>query len=89
MEDTWFERDLPVLDAAVRISGQTGRAMIEPAEIERITGLDRDAVQQALRALRTGGYFEKVDVEWGGILGVSTPTAAARRVVGAWPSGGG
>lgn len=59
MEDTWFERDLPVLDAAVRIYDETGRSMIRATELERVTGFDHDTVQRALRALNTDEYFEK------------------------------
>lgn len=88
MEDTWFERDLPVLDAAVRIYDETGRSMIRATELERVTGFDHDTVQRALRALNTDEYFEKATGAFGGqVLGVATPTGAARRAVGAWPSG--
>lgn len=88
MEDTWFDRDLPVLDAAIRIYDRTGRAMIRAADLERASGLDCQTVQQALRALHAEDYFEKVARAFGGhVLGVATPTGEARRAVEAWPSG--
>lgn len=86
MDDTWFGRDLPVLDAIVRMYDE-GDTLIKANEIVSATGFDEQVVQQALRALRTGDYFEKVTGSWGnGVMAVSTPTAAARRAVGAWPT---
>lgn len=86
MDDTWFGRDLPVLDAVVRLYDE-GDTLIKASEVVSATGFDEQVVQQALRALRTGDYFEKVSASWGsGVMAVSTPTAAARRAVGAWPT---
>lgn len=90
MEDTWFQRDRLVLDAAVRIHDQTGQSTITAAALERESGLDKDTVRRALHALRTGDYFDKVlGTAQGPIMRVGRPTAEARRAVGAWPSGAG
>lgn len=86
MDDTWFERDLPVLDAATAICDDRGEA--RSAEIEQATGLDPDTLQRALVALQAGGFFTEVaDSGNAGIWAVSGPTMRARQAVGAWPSG--
>ncbi|MFV8173819.1 hypothetical protein [Mycolicibacterium peregrinum] len=87
MDDTWFERDLPVLDAAVKIYDETGRNTIKVSELAKATGFDRTVVMQAARALMSGDYFEQILGTWHTVLGVGAPTGAARRAVGAWPSG--
>jgi hypothetical protein len=85
-EDTWNNRDLPVLRAVVDIYDRTGRTMRTSA-IEQECGLDEETVQRALRALNREPYFEKVTVASGGlILLVGAPTGAAFRVAGQWPS---
>lgn len=50
IDETWTTRDPPVLQAIVEISEETGRA-VRPDEIEVATGMGRDTVQSALRAL--------------------------------------
>ncbi len=85
-EDTWNNRDLPVLKAAVEIYDRTGRT-IKPREIEQACGLDEETVQRALRALNRESYFEKTTGSFGGgILLVGAPTAGALRVAGQWPT---
>jgi hypothetical protein len=83
--DTWTNRDLPVLRAAVELFDDTGtgpRAM----EIERRTGFDEEMVQRALRALYTEPYFEKGVESGNDVIIVGDPTSAALRVAGQWPS---
>ena len=85
-DDTWNNRDLPVLKAAVDIYDRAGRA-IKPREIERECGLDEETVQRALRALNREPYFEKVTESFGGgIMLVGAPTADALRAAGQWPT---
>jgi hypothetical protein len=50
-DDTWNNRDLPVLKAAVEIHDQSGRNP-SAAELGDATGIDQHMVQRALRALR-------------------------------------
>jgi hypothetical protein len=84
--DTWTDRDLPVLRAAVEIYDRTGRNP-SAAELGKACGFDQDTVQRALRALYREPYFEKgMDTWGGGMLAVGAPTAAALRVAGQWPS---
>lgn len=86
MPDTWASRDLPVLKAAVELYEENGRGPRVSA-IEARTGFDHDTVQRALRALYTEPYFEQGKGSWGaGLLMVGTPTSAALRVAGQWPS---
>ena len=58
-EDTWNNRDLPVLKAAVELYEEKGRGPRVSAVEER-TGFDPDTVQRALRALYSEPYFEEV-----------------------------
>lgn len=50
MGDTWFERDLPVLKAAVEVVEQEGDP-IEVGDIAAVANLDSDTVQRAMRAM--------------------------------------
>ncbi|CDQ43119.1 hypothetical protein [Mycolicibacterium neoaurum] len=85
-EDTWHNRDLPVLRAAVDIYERTGRTM-KPRQIEQECGFDAETVQRALRVLNLQPYFEKTSGAFGGgILLVGAPTAEALRVAGQWPT---
>lgn len=87
IEDTWTNRDLPVLKAVVQIYENTGRAKIRASEIERAVGFDSDTTQRALRALYREPYFEEATGAFGGqILFVGKPTSAALRVAGQWPT---
>lgn len=87
-QDTWTNRDLPVLRAVVDAYEETGQYVTRPSTIEAATGLDPDSVQRALRRLDTQpSFFEKVDAAWGGrIIGVGRPTRHALQVAGAWPA---
>jgi hypothetical protein len=84
--DTWTDRDLPVLRAAVEIYDRTGRNP-SAADLGSACGFDNETVQRALRALYREPYFEKgMNAFSGQILGVGPPTSAALRVAGQWPS---
>lgn len=87
MEDTWFSRDLPVLDATVRLLDE-GNPGVSVADIAKATGLDVWAVDRALDALE-GPYV----VEYNRMMGgnpepsfVAKVSAAARQAVGQWPT---
>ncbi len=58
MRDTWLERDLPVLKAAVEVCERDGDPM-EAGGISAIAKLDAETVQRALRALSTEPFFAK------------------------------
>jgi hypothetical protein len=67
MEDTWTNRDLPVLRAAVQIYEDTGRAKIRVSDVAMKAGLDKDTTQRAPGALhrallrRRVGHVERRD----------------------------
>lgn len=84
--DTWTDRDLPVLSAAVEIYDQTGE-LAQTSDLMRACGFDAATVQRALRSLATGPYFVETDMDNSGTVCIAgPPTADALRVVGQWPS---
>jgi DNA-binding MarR family transcriptional regulator len=87
VDDTWFSRDLPVLEAAVRLNDADPYVGPTVRDIAADTGVDSDAVMRALKALEHTGY---VEVRWmmsgGGSSRVSAVDERARRIAGAWPS---
>lgn len=86
MPDTWLERDLPVLKAAVEVFEREGDPM-DAYDIAATAQLDPDTVQRALRALSTEPFFGKgQETANGDILWVGKPTGQALRVSGQWPS---
>jgi predicted ArsR family transcriptional regulator len=88
MEDTWFSRDLPVLDATVRLLDE-GNFLARVVDIAEATGLDVRAVDRALDALE-GRYVVKYNKQATGghpdTWYVTKVTAAARQTVGQWPT---
>ncbi|MGB8207378.1 MAG: hypothetical protein WCF69_07150 [Mycobacterium sp.] len=87
MDDTWTNRDLPVLKAVVEIYEATGRTMIGPREIAAKAGLDQEVTERAIRALYRQPYFEPGTNSFGGhYVGVGAPTGEALRVAGQWPT---
>lgn len=86
MNDTWTDHDLPALKAAVELWTERGRRP-RATDIERVTGFDQDTVQRALRNLYTEPYFDGGDRAYAGhIIRTGTPTSAALRMVGRWPT---
>lgn len=91
MDDTWFSRDFPVLDAIVReidnvlISGTYPQL----SDIAAITGLEIMQVGSAAIALENAGLIDLHKTMTGGnpapwpVTGVS---GNARQLVGAWPT---
>lgn len=85
-DDTWTNRDLPVLKAAVDLYDRTGSYPMA-YQLGAACGFDEDTVQRALRALYREPFFEEgMNTASGKILGVGPPTGAALRVAGQWPS---
>lgn len=85
MEDTWFSRDLPVLQAAVKISDESLNGPVRIEEVVRVTGLEEWPVQQAFQALEP--FFENSGgTDQGGIHMLSRPTPLARERAGQWPT---
>lgn len=82
MRQTWMERDLPVLDAAVAMLEDD--PMVTDAAITGRTGFDLAAVRRALEAL--DGAYVHLGRDMSGLF-VDAATADARRAVGQWPTG--
>jgi len=86
MRDTWLDRDLPVLKAAVEVFEREGDPM-DAYDIVAVAKLDADTVQRALRALSTEPFFDDGQASANGdILWIGKPTGQALRVAGQWPS---
>jgi hypothetical protein len=84
VEDTWWSRDLPVLDTAVQLFQQQDFVYVE--DLARETGFEVKDVGRALRDMQ--GVFV------GQIMGIgdmerwciTEVTPEARRAVGQWPT---
>jgi DNA-binding MarR family transcriptional regulator len=88
-EDTWFSRDLPVLDAAVHLVDAAAFAHPSAHELAERTGLELDQVLTALRALEQAGLIAVTFTMGGGRNShVDAISGEARQLVGAWPSAG-
>lgn len=88
MESTWERRDLPVLDAVVRLA-DASRHAVTAQQIVNETGLDMEDVQRAIIALKNEcPPFIEVGRPYanGFYMLVGGVTGPARRAVGAWPT---
>jgi len=88
MEDTWASRDLPVLDAAVRLLDE-GKFMVSVLDLAAATGFDPVTVDRALTALEGPFVSDYQRYLSGGVpdtWNVRGVTAAARQAVGQWPT---
>lgn len=88
MEDTWVNRDLPVLDAVVRLLDD-GAFRVSVSDVVGETSFDAKAVDRALTALDGSYVTDYTQFATGGIPDnwyVTGVTAEARRVVGQWPT---
>lgn len=88
MEDTWVSRDLPVLDAVVRLL-DGGAFRVSVADVVGETSFDPKAVDRAFTALDGLYVTDYTQFATGGIPDnwyVTGVTAEARRVVGQWPT---
>jgi hypothetical protein len=85
MKDTWFSRDLPVLDATVTLFSE-GAGFPEVADIAERSGLEIAHVARALEAL--DGEYVDLQMMMGDPAAwfVRNVTSAARRAVGQWPT---
>ena len=86
MQQTWANRDLPVLTALVEYI-DVGE-QLNGATTAEITGLSVDEVERAIRALDSEDppFLIDVSFDMGGGWDVRGVTGKARRAVGAWPT---
>jgi hypothetical protein len=88
VDSTWEGRDLPVLDAVVRLFDEDVDAIPDVAQIANITRRDPAEIHRALRALE-GVFIQVPEMSVGASAEnylVEGVTPLARRAVGQWPS---
>jgi len=87
LDDTWFSRDMPVLEGAVALL-EDSRPPVSDSDIAARTGIDRRDVMKALEALEEDflevGWDDRGNLRVSGA--VASCTSAARRATGKWPS---
>jgi hypothetical protein len=85
--DVWFTRDLPVLRAIARLvdepkhGGNPYLGQVVPA-----SGLPKQEVAAAARALADAGYVQVLTTYSGEIVRFTGVSAEARRLAGLWPT---
>lgn len=87
VEDTWTDRDFPVLDAAARLLDAAVPPWVSVSEIATATGLTDHEVARALTALYPR-FVGEMD-EFSGAPGpwtIQNVTTEARYAVGQWPT---
>ena len=89
MNDTWFNRDLPVLDAIVQFLDEKGGLEIPDVnDIAERSGIEKAEVARAVLALE-GVFIDLRKVMSGGDPGpwhIMAVSPQARLAVGQWPS---
>lgn len=84
MEDTWFSRELPVLEALVSIFEAGFKQYPNAQHVAEAAGLDKDTAHRSLKAL--DGEYIVYNLTGGGGGFVKSISSAARRAVGQWPT---
>jgi hypothetical protein len=88
VQETWTSRDLPVLEAIAELYDEGQSDRVDVTAVGHRTGLDKEAVQHAIRNLKNAGYITGATrVGAGakyGFVGALAPEGL--RVVGAWPT---
>ena len=88
MDNTWANRDLPVLDAMVKyLDDAVGSLYPELRDIAELTGFEIKEVGKAALALESDRLIELGKSAGGpGTWHVSGVSGEARRLVGQWPT---
>jgi len=86
LPDTWYSRDLPVLEACVRLVDENPGVGGRLHEIAAATGLDDQTVYVATSALDDAGYIQRQMVSPARAGRVVAGSGAARAAVGQWPT---
>lgn len=88
MDNTWAQRDLPVLDAAVKyLDDAAGASFPELRDLAESSGLDVSDVTKAALALESDRLVELGKTSGGtGSWYVKQVSGEARRLVGQWPT---
>lgn len=81
----WFDRDLPVLKAVVKLADESD--FVQASKVDKVTELPEKEVNAALKALNDGGFFTKVSGDMQRRIDlVYGVTGYARQVAGVWPT---
>lgn len=89
-QDTWDERDLPILEAVVAAEADNPGGIDRVADLVPRTGLDHQQVLVGVRALKEADFITATDASGaleGGLvdfLGIR-PLERGRRATGQWP----
>ena len=88
LADVWFTRDLPVLRAIARLVDEPthGGAPYLLGQVVPASGLPKQDVIAAARALVSAGYVEALTNHAGDIVRCTGISAEARRLAGLWPT---
>jgi hypothetical protein len=88
LPDTWFRRDLPVLRAVARLVDEPrhGGAPYLLGSVVPGSGLPKEQVVAAAKALAAAGYIEPLTNHAGDIVRITGISAEARRLAGLWPT---
>ena len=88
LPDVWFTRDLPVLRAIARLvdSSQHGSSPYLLGAVVPASGLPKQDVIDAAKALVTAGYVEALTNHAGDIVRLTAISPEARRLAGLWPT---
>lgn len=88
MDNTWANRDLPVLDALVKyLDDAAGRLIPQLRDIAELTGLSVTDVSKAALALESDHLIDLgKSIGDPGSWHVSRVSGEARRLVGQWPT---
>ena len=86
LPDAWYSRDLPVLEACVRLADENPGIGGRVGDIMGMTGFDEATVSASTRALEDAGYIRRHVMSPGRATRVDAVSGAARAAVGQWPS---
>jgi hypothetical protein len=88
LPDTWFRRDLPVLRAIARLVDEPkhGGAPYLLGSVVPGSGLPKEQVVAAAKALAVAGYIQPLTNHAGDIVRITGISAEARRLAGLWPT---
>jgi hypothetical protein len=88
LPDVWFTRDLPVLRAIARLvdSSEHGSSPYLLGAVVPASGLPKQKVIAAAKALVSAGYVEALTNHAGDIVRLTAISPEARRLAGLWPT---
>jgi hypothetical protein len=89
MRDTWFNRDLPVLETIVQYFEDNDRPLLSLSTVSEISGIPIQQVGKAAQNLDNGGFIDLQTLMTGADYGpwlIKRVYSEALVATGAWPS---